>query len=202
VFALQDWTDFDDVATAKMRTIVETRCRDDRWSDESHACFRAMRRPQDHARCDRLLTLAQKEAIDRDLKKSVPSSGEPPPDDSVATTLCPTSGSIVVKTWRSGTSGPDPCAPSQKAVAAFSPAAAGYELRVLLTALVATETAVSCKVTISVRSQSDLLGWLSGGARVPATGTSAETECVDALVEDLITKKVGPLVQRHAAKNP
>lgn len=202
LFALDDWNHVDPVAAEKMRAITETRCRDDRWSDASQECFRTLRQRQDYVPCNNLLTASQKTAVEAHMARAFTPT-EPAPDDSVATTLCPTGTAFVVKTWRLGTSGPDLCRASRQALAKSSAASTGgYELRVLETGLAATETAVTCKIFISVRLHSNVVGTVSGGARVDATGPSAERDCVDAVVEDLITVKIGPFVQQHAAKKP
>lgn len=202
LFAPDDWNDFGPRATATMRGVIEARCGEDHWSEQSQICFRTMQHWRDSVRCNSLLTVSQKAAVERDLKKLFPRTGEPAPDDSIATTRCSIASPIIVKTWSA--LGLDLCRAAGQGLALVTQGRMlvleGVELRVLLTSLVATETGVACKVAISLRADSELLGWLNGSARVDGTGPSAERDCVDAVVEDLITTKLGRLLKRRAGQ--
>ena len=58
----------------------------------------------------------------------------------------------------------------------------------LQTALVATSTAVTCEVSITVRANGEMLSSATGGGRVDSLGADAERDCVGAVIEDLIAK--------------
>jgi hypothetical protein len=85
--------------------------------------------------------------------------------------------------------------------------AGSFEIRVRLSRLV-TSPEVFCNLGISVSSRSVGLGVANGGAKVakPANVAGSDRfdrlatrDCIDAVLEDLMTRVIGPLMQQHVA---
>ena len=115
---------------------------------------------------------------------------------------------IVVTTENLTNSRGDLCAAFNRSIKQLRNTSAlstgGFEIRVRLSKLVASPD-VACNLGVSVSSKSVGLGSANGGAKVAKAANGAGSDrlaardCIDAVLEDLMTRKVGPLMQQHVA---
>ena len=59
-----------DDAVDKLRVLITTRCREDRWSTEAQACLGKLEKPDDVNVCGELLTEAQQAALVKAQEKA------------------------------------------------------------------------------------------------------------------------------------
>jgi hypothetical protein len=104
-------------------------------------------------------------------------------------------------TWPGG-GVPTKAALDQKSIQGFFIDGTLNELKVVKSGSSAT---ISCKVNMLLASFPDksIFGFLNGGAKVQATGSARDVElaredCVSAIVEDLIAKKIVPTIKTKA----
>jgi len=54
------------------------RCEHDAWSADAQQCMLAMKSPEDHARCEEMLTVQQREALANAIDEKFPRKPQPP----------------------------------------------------------------------------------------------------------------------------
>lgn len=112
---------------------------------------------------------------------------------------CATSMPFVVTTENLTQSPSDLCAAFNRSVASLpNPSALGagsFELRVTLAKLVESPR-IACYLGISVSSTSERFAAAHGGAKIGSTAS----DCIDVVLDDLMTRRVGPLMQQHVAQ--
>ena len=57
-------------AVDKLRVLITTRCREDRWTPEAQACLAKLETPQDASNCSTLLTEEQQAALVKAQEKA------------------------------------------------------------------------------------------------------------------------------------
>lgn len=114
---------------------------------------------------------------------------------------CTNTSPVVVTENATGVRG-DLCRPSLKAFSSLPYAtllAPGFfEVRVLLSKLEVRKN-LKCAVRISITSFGSKIGYAFGSATVAARDRSAARDCVDAVIKDLVVRKVGPVMRHHVA---
>jgi len=115
------------------------------------------------------------------------------------TVPCATSTPIVVTTENLTRYRSDLCGAFNRSLKQLRNAnalgAGDFEVRVRLAKLVESPK-ITCNLAISVSSKAEVLASASGGAK----GRSDARDCIEVVLEDLVTRQVGPFMQQHVAK--
>lgn len=139
-------------------------------------------------------------------------SAEPPPAPPAVVSVprpCVTPLPVAVTTENLTKTRGDLCAAVNRSIGSLPRAtglgAGGFELGVKLTRLAGEQAAIACTISIALSSRSVALGSATGGAKASVGAgtdrTAATRDCVDAVISDLLGKKLVPLMQRHLAQS-